>query len=185
MQSCRCQRPVRSRGSDVLVRWATRWRGNMQSRKLPLGNAVASGGMAVSFCASAAAADLMRGPTPPRIAPIPTWAGFYIGGHFGGVTSNETVDFASTDPSGVLGGLQAGYNYIVAPNWLVGIEGELSWTSTNGTNIDGVKSQHKWYDTLDARLGYMMGSSLLSAKVGAAWMKAEYSVPRFLVSETG
>lgn len=156
----------------------------MQSRKLTLANAVAGGALAVSFCTSAAAADLTRRPPPPLIAPIPTWAGFYIGGHFGGVTSNETVDFASTDPSGVLGGLQAGYNYIVAPNWLVGIEGELSWTSANGTNIDDVKSQHKWYDTLDARLGYMMGSWLLYAKGGAAWMKADYSVPRFLVSET-
>jgi outer membrane autotransporter protein len=109
------------------------------------------------------------------IAPI--WAGFYIGGHFGGVTSSETVDGLSTDPSGVLGGLQAGYNYMVAPNWLVGIEGELSWTSAKGTNADGVKSQHKWYDTLDARLGYVMtGGWLLYAKGGAAWMKQDLSV---------
>jgi outer membrane autotransporter protein len=156
----------------------------MQSRMLTLANAVAAGALAVSFCTSAAAADLTRRPPPPLVAPIPTWAGFYIGGHFGGVTSSETVDFASTNPSGVVGGLQAGYNYIIAPNWLVGIEGELSWTSASGTNIDGVKSEHKWYDTLDARLGYMMGSWLLYTKGGAAWMKADYLVPRFLVSDT-
>jgi outer membrane immunogenic protein len=95
----------------------------MVSGKLAFANAVAAGALAVSFCTSAAAADLTRRPPPPLVAPIPTWAGFYIGGHFGGVTSSETVDFVSTDPSGVLGGLQAGYNYIIAPNWLVRYRG--------------------------------------------------------------
>jgi outer membrane autotransporter protein len=152
--------------------------------KLVFANAVAVGALVVSVCTCASAADLSRRPPPPPLMPIYTWNGFYLGGHFGGVTSSETVDFLATDPSGVLGGLQAGYNYMVAPNWLVGIEGELSWTSASGIN-DGTKSDHKWYDTLDARLGYVMaGGWLLYAKGGAAWMKADYSNPHFLVSAT-
>ena|SRR5215469_851397 len=156
----------------------------MMSGKLAFANSVAVGALAVSFCTCAAAADL--GSRPPVIAPIPAWAGFYIGGHVGGVTSSETVNSMSTDPSGVLGGLQAGYNHMIAPNWLVGIEGELSWTSASGT-VDGFKSQHKWYDTLDARLGYVMaGGWLLYAKGGAAWMNQDLSAsgPRTPVSES-
>jgi len=120
--------------------------------------------------------------------PVYNWNGFYVGGHFGGVSSKETVTddgvSFSTNPSGVLGGLQAGYNYQIAPNWMIGIEGELSWTSASGSNF-GFHSDHNWYDTLDARLGYVMPSGwLLYAKGGAAWMNADYSVPRASVSET-
>jgi len=152
----------------------------MMSPKLALANCVAVGALAVAFCTCAAAADLSRSPPPP-VVPIYTWSGFYVGGHVGGVTSSEDVSgdgvsSLSTDPSGVLGGLQAGYNYQVAPNWLIGIEGELSWTSASGSSF-GFQSDHHWYDTLDARLGYEMGSWLLYAKGGGAWMNADYSVP--------
>jgi outer membrane autotransporter protein len=159
----------------------------MVGGKLAFANAIAVGALAVSFCTCAAAADLTRRPPPPLMQPIYTWNGFYVGGHFGGVTSSETAtqDFvtASPDPSGVLGGLQAGYNYQIAPNWLIGIEGELSWTSANGSSL-GFQSDHNWYDTLDARLGYVMGPWLLYAKGGAAWMNADYSVPPVSINVT-
>lgn len=159
----------------------------MVSGKLALANAVAVGALAVSFCTCAAAADLRRPPPPPIMAPIAIWNGFYLGGHVGGVSSREDVTqgllTASTDPSGFLGGLQAGYNYQIAPNWLIGIEGELSWTSASGSALN-FHSDHKWYDTLDARLGYVMGSWLLYAKGGAAWMNADYSIPPVSVNVT-
>jgi outer membrane immunogenic protein len=154
----------------------------MVSGKLAFANAVAVGALALSFCTCATAADISRRPPPP-LMPIYTWNGFYFGGHVGGVTTSETATdsfgfTASTDPSGVLGGLQAGYNYQVAPNWLVGVEGELSWTSASGGSSSVFHSDHNWYDTLDARLGYVMaGGWLLYAKGGAAWMNADYSVP--------
>jgi len=119
--------------------------------------------------------------------PVYTWNGFYLGGHVGGVTTNESatdgVTTVNPDPSGVLGGLQAGYNYQIAPNWLIGIEGELSWTSASGSSL-GFHSDHNWYDTLSGRLGYVMGSWLLYAKGGAAWMNADYSVPPFSINVT-
>jgi outer membrane autotransporter protein len=153
----------------------------MVSGKSVLVNSVAAGALAASFCTCAAAADLTRRPPPPPLMPIPVWNGFYVGGHIGGVTSSETATdlfgfSASPDPGGFLGGVQVGYNYQIAPTWLIGIEGELSWTSANGSTLD-FQSNHRWYDTLDARLGYVMGSWLFYAKAGAAWMNADYSVP--------
>jgi opacity protein-like surface antigen len=161
----------------------------MVSGKLAFANAVAAGALVLSFCTCAGAADLTRRPPPPLLQPIYLWNGFYVGGHVGGVTSSETATdisgfTASTDPSGVLGGVQAGYNYQVAPNWLVGIEGELSWTSASGGSSSVIHSDHNWYDTLDARLGYVMGPWLLYAKGGAAWMNADYSVAPFSTNVT-
>jgi opacity protein-like surface antigen len=118
--------------------------------------------------------------------PLYTWNGFYIGAHIGGVTTSERVtgeDFVSPDPSGFLGGVQAGYNYQVAPNWLIGIEEEFSGTTASDTSF-GFRSDHNWYDTLSGRLGYVMGPWLLYAKGGAAWMNADYSVPDISVNVT-
>jgi outer membrane autotransporter protein len=158
------------------------------SGKLAFANAVAAGALALSFCTYAAAADLTRRPLPPLV-PVYTWNGFYVGGFLGGVTSNETATdpfgfTASPDPSGFLGGVQAGYNYQVAPNWLIGIEGELGWTSASGSS-NGFNSDHRWYDTLSGRLGYVLPAGwLLYAKGGAAWMNADYSVPGLSVNIT-
>ena len=154
--------------------------------KLAVANVVAVS--ALALCTSVYAADLSRRPPPPLMQPIYTWNGFYVGGHFGGVSTHEDVigdDFAafSTDPSGVLGGVQAGYNYQLAPNWLIGVEGELSWTSASTTDF-GFRSEHNWYDTFDGRLGYVMGPWLLYAKCGVAWMNADYSVPGASVNVT-
>ena len=153
--------------------------------KLAVANVVAVS--ALALCTSVYAADLSRRPPPPLMQPIYTWNGFYVGGHFGGVSTredaNDGVTTVSPDPSGVLGGVQAGYNYQLAPNWLIGVEGELSWTSASGS-ADVFHSQHNWYDTLDGRLGYVMGSWLLYAKGGVAWMNADYSIPFSSVNVT-
>jgi outer membrane autotransporter protein len=160
----------------------------MVSGKLVFANGVAAGALALSFCTYAAAADLTRRPPPPLV-PVYTWNGFYVGGFLGGVTSNETATdpfgfTASPDPSGFLGGVQAGYNYQVTPNWLIGIEGELGWTSASGSS-NGFNSDHRWYDTLSGRLGYVLPTGwLLYAKGGAAWMNADYSVPGLSVNIT-
>jgi opacity protein-like surface antigen len=160
--------------------------------KLTVANVVTAGALATALCAPANAADLSRRPyakaPAPLMQPIYNWTGFYVGANFGGVATNETVTAGglaafSTDPSGVLGGVQVGYNYQFSPNWLVGVEGELAWTSASSTNSFGVlrnagsfSSNHNWYDTLDGRVGYVMGPWLLYAKAGIAWMNADYQV---------
>jgi outer membrane immunogenic protein len=120
------------------------------------------------------------------VVPVSPWTGFYIGAHIGGVSSSETVDFVgSTDPSGVTGGLQAGYNWQVAPAWLVGIEEEISFTNASGSAFR-FKSDHNWYDTFDARLGHILPwrGWMVYGKAGAAWMNADYSVPSVSVNTT-
>jgi opacity protein-like surface antigen/outer membrane receptor protein involved in Fe transport len=112
------------------------------------------------------------------------WTGAYVGANFGGVFNREDVTtpigISATDPSGVLGGFQVGYNYQFAP-WLLGIEAEFDWTSAQGKAnfIDpsaalSVTSDHNWYGTLSGRVGYVMGPLMLYAKGGAAWMNADY-----------
>ncbi|MBK3665204.1 TonB-dependent receptor [Bradyrhizobium diazoefficiens] len=116
------------------------------------------------------------------------WAGAYVGANFGGALSAgehvlTPIGWGATNPAGALGGLQFGYNHLLAPNWLVGIEGELEWTSAQGkanfvdpagTSALSMTSDHNWYDTLSGRIGYVMGPLMLYAKGGAAWMNADY-----------
>jgi len=116
------------------------------------------------------------------------WAGAYVGANFGGAFSSgehvlTPIGWGATNPSGALGGLQFGYNYLAAPNWLIGIEGELDWTSAQGkanfvdpagTASLSATGDHNWYDTLTGRIGYVIGPLMLYAKGGAAWMNADY-----------
>ncbi|MBV8824122.1 MAG: TonB-dependent receptor [Hyphomicrobiales bacterium] len=115
------------------------------------------------------------------------WAGPYVGANFGGAfSSGETVltpiGSDTINPSGVLGGFQLGYNYLVTPTWLVGIEGELDWTTAEGKSnfVDpagtaslSITSDHRWYDTVSGRIGRVMGPLMVYAKGGAAWMNAD------------
>jgi opacity protein-like surface antigen len=129
-----------------------------------------------------------KAPTPAATAYY--WAGPYIGANFGGAFSAgehvlTPIGWGATNPSGVLGGLQFGYNYLAAPTWLIGIEGELGWSSTQGkanfvdpagTASLSITSDHNWYDALSGRVGYIMGPLMLYGKGGAAWMNADYKM---------
>jgi opacity protein-like surface antigen len=150
---------------------------------------------AVTLCIRADAADLEPSYTkaPAGYGPVYNWTGLYGGVHFGGAFGQEDVTVGSallgtptalaTDPAGALGGIQLGYNYQLSPNWLAGIEGELSWTSgqgaatlSNAVTAGSFTSDHNWYDTLAGRLGYVQGSLLLYVKGGVAWMNADYKL---------
>jgi outer membrane immunogenic protein len=122
-------------------------RGIMVSGRLALTNLVAASVLAV-FCTGAGAADMTKSPPPP-LGPL-GWDGFYAGGNIG----SEDGDGVS----GAFGGFQAGYNHRIDSKFLIGAEGELSWGS-----------QSRWFDTLDARLGYVLGPWLLYVKGGGAW----------------
>ncbi|QPF90124.1 TonB-dependent receptor domain-containing protein [Bradyrhizobium commune] len=116
------------------------------------------------------------------------WEGAYAGANFGSALSAgehvlTPIGWGTTNPAGAQGGLQFGYNHLVAPNWLVGLEAELDWTSAQGkanfvdpagTTALSLTSDHNWYDTLSGRVGYVMGPLMLYAKGGAAWMNADY-----------
>jgi opacity protein-like surface antigen len=157
--------------------------------KLAFAKVAAVSVLALWLGVPANAADLAVRPgytkAPPMIQPpLYNWTGFYVGANFGGSFSSETISGAainnfSTDPSGVMGGVQLGYNHQFSPNWLLGLEGELSWTSAQNSASVGATtftSNHNWYDTLTPRLGYVQNNWLFFVKGGAAWMNADYSV---------
>lgn len=163
------------------------------NRKLAFANIAAAGAVASALCVPADAADLARRaykaePLPPIVQPLYNWTGFYVGANFGGVISSQDITGGaggtfSTDPSGVLGGVQLGYDYQFAPNLLLGAELEMDWTSTTGSGsfntgavAGSVTSNHNWYDTLDGRLGYVMGTWMFYVKGGLAWMNADYTM---------
>jgi outer membrane autotransporter protein len=128
--------------------------------------------------------------------PPPIWTGFHVGAQVGFAYSGEdatspffgTPVTFSTNPSGVIGGLEAGYDYQFSPNWLVGAELELTWTTASGnfnfiaTTPTGAvasgifNSNHNWYDTFTGRVGYVIDDWVLFAKAGAAWINADYSL---------
>jgi opacity protein-like surface antigen len=158
----------------------------LRRRGSVLSAGVATTGLAIALLLNghAQAADLSARMTAAPAIPSYGWSGTYMGANFGGAFSNEDVNtpigISATNPSGALGGVQLGYNYQFSP-WLLGVEAEFDWTSAEGTTnfinpaaALSVTSDHKWYDTLDGRLGYTLGSWLFYAKGGVAWMNADY-----------
>ena len=119
-----------------------------------------------------------------------TWTGLYVGGQFGGgwgtsQTTNVTATSAEpagtvdgpTGLSGALGGLYAGYNYQMN-QYLVGIDGDFSWSSVDGDSTDiGLTNGHTlshhtymdWLTSVTGRVGYTNDNWLLFAKGGWAW----------------
>jgi opacity protein-like surface antigen len=79
--------------------------------------------------ASAGSAADIQVKAPPLAPPPFSWAGFHVGGHAGALvgTSNLSNPFGPslfgdkvTTP-GFMGGLQLGYDWLVAPRWVVGL----------------------------------------------------------------
>jgi outer membrane immunogenic protein len=87
----------------------------------------------------AAAADIApyyRGPL--EVQPV-YWAGAYAGTDVGAAWSNA---FGS---AGAIGGLYAGYNWQFAPQWLLGVELDGSWTEFNRVS---------WLASIRGRVGF-------------------------------
>lgn len=139
------------------------------------------------------------------VAPAKSWDGFYIGLHLGGGQNSGDLradylpfpafgvspTLANSKASGFLGGAQLGYNWTFAPRWLLGVEGDYSWTRMNSsltvipTTIGGVPLPAQptswtrnltWLASARARLGYMVMPDLLAyATGGAAWGGFDYN----------
>lgn len=131
---------------------------------------------------------------PPVVAPVYDWTGLYVGGHAGygwatdkntAVTPNPTFpagfQFNDVNVGGGLGGVQGGFNYQIA-RWVLGIEGEFSWTNATGSSttfsplilgdrtIDSNKID--WVATAAGRVGYTWNNWLGYVKGGGAWAQA-------------
>jgi len=135
------------------------------------------GAAAVVTCAAPAlAADLPARPytkAPPAVpaAIIYNWTGFYIGGHIGGAfAGNNSLEGNSR----FMGGVQGGFDYQFAPNWVTGIEAQYSWMNRNNTGVTFpggvvVTDRENQLGSVTGRIGYTWGPGLIYAKGGFAF----------------
>ena len=159
-------------------------------RKAALGVAA----VAALFSAPAFAAD-MAVKAPPPAPPIAThpWTGCYVGAEGGGgwgrsrhddlVSGLPDTPYFHVD-GGLLGG-ELGCNYQFSPNWVAGLEGDLSWAnlsgSTNDTGIAGTPSfvsttKEHWVATERLRIGPSWDRLWLYGTVGFAQARIEGDV---------
>jgi len=161
---------------------------NRTQRVLLASAALVALGPACALAADLGVQPVYKAPTAP--APLVyDWRGFYVGGHVGGASSkidSTAIDIAtglatgtnSTSPSSVFGGGQAGYNFLVAPNWLLGVEADVSGASfrsnitetvAGSTITDGHKND--LFGTARGRVGYTSGNWLFYGTGGYAWSR--------------
>ncbi len=151
---------------------------------------LASTALGASMVASAFAADLPSHKAPPAAfvaPPVFTWTGFYVGANAGAVWTKGRVDdlmtpanygalFGNTDsrsPSGLTGGLQAGYNYQIQ-NFVFGAEADFNFSAANSNS--GV--------TTLFNNGFVTHKTALSS-FGTARLRAGVAFDRFLPFITG
>jgi len=150
--------------------------------------------LSVVFAHGVFAADLpVKAPVlKPLPAPLYNWTGFYVGGNFGFSYGQSDVTVGSLAfggfgaaggsenlrPNGVIGGLQAGYNWQSSRNWVWGLETDFQWSgqqdsgprSTNfdvlvgggtavGTASATVESKLSWFGTVRGRIGFVADSN--------------------------
>src|ERR1700740_2303316 len=106
-------------------------------KRFLLGGAAIFALAAPAFAADMPARTYTKAPvyTPPEV--VYNWTGFYIGGHLGGAFAGNN----SLEGNGgrFLGGVQGGFDYQFATNWVVGAEAQYSWlaNNNNGTAFPG------------------------------------------------
>ena len=103
----------------------------------------------------------------PRLSPVRgySWQGPYVGANLGtqwGTTTNNP-----TRPSGVAGGLQAGYNIQSGP-LVFGAETDLQLSGAED-RFAPWKFHNPWFGTLRGRAGYAMNTMLFYGTVGLAY----------------
>ncbi|MGO9686867.1 MAG: outer membrane protein [Beijerinckiaceae bacterium] len=124
--------------------------------------------------APAIAADLPSPTSPPVfVAPVVpfTWAGPYLGGNVGiGIGASEFAEPVPVDGIGFLGGVGAGYNWLLTPTWLVGFETDLDYRGSIGSTNSMVSQTNDGYlGTVRARFGYAWDRLLVFGTGGFAY----------------
>jgi outer membrane immunogenic protein len=129
---------------------------------------------------------------PVAVAPVYSWTGCYIGIEGGGVWGRsqhyaaDPADIAAgvfgfpqtggIDPSGGIVGGTLGCNYQFSNNFVVGIEGDGSWTNNSASAnfiapfkaTDVATTNQGWIATYRGRIGYAWDRLLLYATGGGA-----------------
>ena len=147
---------------------------------------------AFAFEAPARAADIKLPVKAPYLQPVFDWTGFYIGGHTG--YSRGLSNAVLSDPvpsagvtgsvfSGVVGGVQGGYNWRAPTGLLLGVEADLTFPNYLPSNSiisrlisanSDVLHQLDYVGTARGRLGYASGHWLFYATGGLAFAGERY-----------
>lgn len=118
------------------------------------------------------------------------WSGLYAGGHAGLVTGSTEGNVAGGpfpittdyDLDGALYGGHVGYN-IQAGKLVYGIEGTYAGGEIDGNTtcliLLNCAREVNWLATVEGRLGYAFGKSLVYARGGVAWGDADTDVSIF------
>jgi opacity protein-like surface antigen len=134
---------------------------------------------------------------PTRPAPAWTWTGLYFGGNLGAAAGTTTF----SDPLGpsvfgdkvnsaaLLAGLQIGYNWQIAPRWVIGLQGDAGYMDSSGNftcmqpsaTILGSNCEVSPHvlASLTGRVGFLvdpLGHTLVYGKGGGAWMGSHISI---------
>ena len=116
---------------------------------------------------------------------VMNWDGFYLGANagFGLGRDQSALLFASMpqitmNPNGLIGGIQAGYNWQAA-NWVFGMEADMQGSTQrddkacvfncNAVTFARLDLRLPWLGTVRGRLGYSVGSNLFYATGGLAY----------------
>jgi outer membrane immunogenic protein len=139
-----------------------------------LGLAVAA---AALMSSAATAADMQRGPYVSGTYGAYSWIGGYVGVN-GGYQWGSTVN-NPTEPSGLTGGLQAGYNWQYG-QFVFGGEIDLQLSGADDTFAPW-KFRNPWFGTVRARAGYAVNNILFYGTAGFAYggLKAETTTGLF------
>jgi len=143
------------------------------------------------FVSPAIAADNMAG---GQSSSAHDWSGFYVGavgGYGWGGSSLQEGPTASNplDIDGLTFGATAGYSFQFHPNWIAGVEADMTYSAIDGTfgpgNLGAVNggvwncqpnacaADIDWYGTLRGRLGYAMDNLLVFGTGGLAFGHVE------------
>jgi opacity protein-like surface antigen len=171
---------------------------------------------AVAFSVPARAADM----APIPVSPIPIvlpfdWEGFYVGVHTG--TATDDVSFTQTNltwtgnsiptssvntgesgtlrATNVIGGIQAGYNWVLPGPYLFGLEADISGTDISSTVLTSPPGDPaavaQWNDKVNtfgsarARLGYIAGPWLFYATGGFGWELDRFTRTQLTAPQSG
>lgn len=126
-------------------------------------------------------------PVKAQAVPAGRWNGSYIGVHGGYGRGNYETSVAGAatnlDPDGGFGGIQTGYNWQFAPNWVLGAETDTSWGSLKDS-AGATQVKIDSMGTARARLGYAVNNVLLYGTGGLAWAHIDSDIAGPVSSDT-
>ena len=158
---------------------------SLRSRSLTKSLLLASCALvALSVAATAADLPARTNAAAPSPALVGNWSGFYVGAQVGYGWGTASIPWAvnppytnwqpSADQPGAMGGLHIGYNHQLG-RYVLGIEADAELTNQRGKDGDSdpnaVEQNHK--GSIRARAGAVMGSALIYATGGIAFLSAD------------